>query len=78
MDNDPLEGQANRFLHEGALAHFRKGVRTFLNQRHPNPWIGRGPIAWPPRSPDLNPMWGFLKVPVHAESDGRHSEHSYK
>ena len=29
-------------------------------------WIGRGgPVAWPPRSPDLTPpdyfLWGFVK-----------------
>ena len=34
-------------------------------------WIGRGgPVAWPPRSPDLNPLdfyfWGHLKSVVYA------------
>ncbi|KOC59408.1 hypothetical protein WH47_11037, partial [Habropoda laboriosa] len=34
-------------------------------------WIGRGgPVAWPPRSPDLNPLdyflWGYLKSQVYS------------
>ena len=33
-------------------------------------WIGRGgPVPWPPRSPDLNPLdfflWGYLKTEVY-------------
>ncbi|KAG8228356.1 hypothetical protein J437_LFUL006807 [Ladona fulva] len=36
-----------------------------------NGWIGRGgPIAWPPRSPDITPLdfffWGFVKDRVYA------------
>lgn len=32
-------------------------MREFLNQRYPERWIRRlGPILWPPRSPDLNPL----------------------
>ncbi|KAJ4435606.1 hypothetical protein ANN_18222 [Periplaneta americana] len=39
---------------------------SYLDRRFPDRWIGRGgPIAWPPRSPDLNPhdfyLWGHLK-----------------
>ena len=41
-------------------------MREFLNNAFPNSWIGRGgPIAWPPRSPDLTPMdfsvWGIVR-----------------
>lgn len=55
------------FLHDGAPAHYGRGVTNFLNEQYPNRWIGRGgPIAWPPRSPDLNPldffMWGHVKT----------------
>ncbi|KAJ4440508.1 hypothetical protein ANN_08649 [Periplaneta americana] len=37
----------------------------------PDRWIGRGgPIAWPPRSPELNPLdfylWGHLKSLVYS------------
>lgn len=54
------------FMHDGAPCHYLEAVRAFLDHEFPYRWIGRGgPIAWPPRSPDLNPMdfyvWGFLK-----------------
>jgi hypothetical protein len=44
-----------------------------LNATYPGRWTGcRGPIAWPPRSPDLSPMdlclWGHLKGLVYAVS----------
>ncbi|KAJ4426353.1 hypothetical protein ANN_27167 [Periplaneta americana] len=46
-------------------------VRFSLNMWFPDRWIGReGPIAWPPRSPDLNPLdfylWGHLKSLVYS------------
>ena len=29
----------------------------YLNECFPNRWLGRGgPVAWPPRSPDLTPL----------------------
>ncbi|XP_031789247.1 uncharacterized protein LOC116418318 [Nasonia vitripennis] len=51
---------------DGAPPHFAQTVRTFLNKRYPNQWIGRGsPVAWPPISPDLTSpdfyLWGYLK-----------------
>ena len=46
-----------RFTHDGASPHFRRVARQFLNRHFANKWIGRGgPIAWPARSPDLNPL----------------------
>lgn len=42
------------FQQDGAAAHFARLVRDYLDMIFPNRWIGRmGPIAWPPRSPDL-------------------------
>jgi hypothetical protein len=46
-------------------------VRTALNNTFPNRWIGRGgPIAWPPRSPDIIPLdfffWGYVKDIVYS------------
>ncbi|GBO16290.1 hypothetical protein AVEN_146960-1 [Araneus ventricosus] len=37
---------------------------------YPARWIGHGgPVAWPPRSPDLNPLdfffWGHMKSSVY-------------
>lgn len=59
------------FMQDGAPAHFQRDVREFLNENFAG-WIGRGGgIAWPPRSPDLNPLdyffWGYLK-PIIAKS----------
>jgi len=41
-----------------------------LNESFPNPWLGRGgPVAWPPRSPDLTPLdyylWSHIKTLVY-------------
>lgn len=45
------------FQQDGAPPHYAANVRTFLDETFPNRWIGRrGPIEWPPRSPDLTPM----------------------
>lgn len=59
------------FMLDGAPAHFDNRVRGFLNETYRNNWIGRGgPVAWPPRSPDLNPLdfflWGHLKILVYS------------
>jgi hypothetical protein len=44
-------------MHDGAPAHFSRAVRDVLNNTYHDRWIGRGgPTAWPPRSPDLNPL----------------------
>lgn len=54
-------------VQDGAPAHWAKNVRTFLNKKFPNRWIGRDSpfICWPARSPDLTPLdffvWGYLK-----------------
>ncbi|KYN16168.1 hypothetical protein ALC57_11579, partial [Trachymyrmex cornetzi] len=55
---------------DGAPCHFGLIVRNLLNNIFPGRWIGRrGPIEWPPRSPDLTPLdnfyWGFLKNKVY-------------
>ena len=47
------------FRDDGAPAHY-------LNDDYSHQWIGRGgPIPWPARSPDVNPLdfylWGRLK-----------------
>lgn len=56
---------------DGAPPHFATNVRNFLDQQFPNRWLGRrGPVEWPPRSPDLTPpdffLWGYLKDKVYA------------
>ena len=57
------------FQQDGASAHFALIVRSWLDDRFPNKWIGRGgAVSWPPRLPDLTPMdfyfWGHLKSMV--------------
>lgn len=52
------------------LQHILRTVRDYLNENY-SQWIGKGgPIAWPPRSPDLTPLdfyfWGYMKQKVYA------------
>ncbi|CAH2011084.1 unnamed protein product [Acanthoscelides obtectus] len=54
------------FQQDGAPAHNSRGTYHFLSTTFNDQWIGiNGPIQWPPRSPDLNPLdyflWGYLK-----------------
>ena len=58
------------FQHDGASPHYTQRVREYLNESFPNLWLGRGgPVAWPPRSPDLTPLdyylWGHMKTLVY-------------
>jgi hypothetical protein len=58
-------------MHEIAPAPVSRGVRNVLNNTYHDRWIGRGGLtAWPPRSPDLNPLdfrlWGHLNLNVYA------------
>ena len=67
------------YQHDGAPAHYRRNVRDFLNAHYPNRWIGRdGPIAWPPRSPDLNVLdffvWGHIKNLIEDRRNGTENE----
>ena len=60
-------------MHDGAPAHYMGEFRNYLNEVYPNRWIGRrGLTAWPPRSPDFNPLdyqiiffWGYSKECVY-------------
>ena len=59
------------FQQDGAPPHFHRNVRTYLDEKMQNKWIGRrGPVEYPPRSPDLTPMdfflWGFLKDKIYS------------
>ena len=64
LGNIPLASLRNMFfMHDGAPAHFSRAVREYLNGRFREKWIGRGgPIQWPARSPDLNPLDFFFGV----------------
>lgn len=73
LEDVPLERRHQMiFHHDGAPAHYLQNVREHLQISFLGRWIGRGgPINWPPRSPDLNPLdyflWGHLKQIVYAE-----------
>ena len=69
------ESECSRwFMHDSAPAHFHLSVRRYLNRQYGEWWIGRGgPVLWPPRSPDLNPLdfcvWGYEKGLVYNRAD---------
>jgi hypothetical protein len=47
-------------------------TQQHLNTQFPDRWLGRGgPLSWPARSPDLNPLdfflWGHLKEIVNRD-----------
>jgi hypothetical protein len=53
-----------------APQHFCHHDRSHLDREMAGRWIGRsGPIAWPPRSPDLTPrdffLWAYVKNIVY-------------
>ena len=57
--------------HDSAPPHFTLCSRQVINEIFDENWIGRGgPVAWPPRSPDLTSpnyfLWGFVKERVMA------------
>jgi len=59
------------FMHDGAPPHFSRTAHQYLNDHFPGKWIGRNrPVAWPPHSPDLNPIdfhiWGHVKNEVYS------------
>jgi hypothetical protein len=55
---------------DGAPSHWGTIARDCLDATFPNRWLGRdGPLAWPPRSPDITPLdfflWGYVKDKVY-------------
>ncbi|KAJ3660913.1 hypothetical protein Zmor_005340 [Zophobas morio] len=72
LEDLPLANLRNMWLQmDGAPPHFGRIVRNWCDETYPHGWIGRGgAIAWPPRSPDLNPcdffLWVHLKDLVYA------------
>lgn len=65
------------YMHDGAPGHIPPEVRQCLDDNFSS-WIGRfdgerNLLAWPPRSPDLNPLdfflWGYLQHRVQLNED---------
>lgn len=71
LENVPLLERENIwFQQDGAPPHNANIVKNYLNRIFENQWIGTsGPLRWPARSPDLNPLdyflWGYLKTVVY-------------
>jgi len=61
------------FMQDGAPPHWSKPVRSWLDEKFKQRWMGRGSsnLPWPARSPDITPcdffMWGFLKSKVYVQ-----------
>jgi len=60
------------YQHDGSPAHYSRIAREYLEEIFPGRWIGRrGPVEWPPRSPDLSPpdffAWGVVKNEVYSK-----------
>ncbi|KAL6421253.1 hypothetical protein ACFW04_013668 [Cataglyphis niger] len=58
------------FQQDGAGPHIARIVTNYLNEHFPRCWMGRcGPIRWPARSLDLNPLdfflWGYCKEVIY-------------
>lgn len=77
LEDIDIETRRNMVLQcDGAPCHYAMEVRNHLNRRFSEKWIGRCGrgdaclIAWPPRSPDLNPIdffvWGYYKDLVYS------------
>ena len=71
MEDIPLKASSQMyFQHDGDPPHYSRLVKEYLHASFPNRWLGRlGPVAWPPRSPDLTPIdyyiWGHMKTLVY-------------
>ena len=71
LDEVPLVVCARTwFQHDGAPAHFSHLEKQPLMVTFGDRWMGHlGPVPWPARSPDLNPLefvlWGHLKALVY-------------
>lgn len=80
LEDVPLAERNNIFFQQdGAPPHSTRIVTGYLNETFPERWIGRhGPIRWPARSPDLNPLdfffWGHCKSIVYDNIPGSPDE----
>jgi hypothetical protein len=73
IEDVPLAVRRDKwFQHDGAPAHFSAQTQQHLNTQFPDRWLGRGgPVSWPAKSPDLNPLdlflCGHLKEIIHRD-----------
>lgn len=73
VEDVPLDRRGQLiFQQDGAPPHNKRCVTNFLDRTFPDRWMGRfGPLRWPARSPDLNPLdfflWGHCKQFVYRD-----------
>jgi len=73
LENVDLATRLRMWLQQdGAAPHYANDVREFVNEHHNGIWIGRrGPVEWPPNSPDMTSpdffLWGYVKNVVFAQ-----------
>ena len=62
MEDVLLHVRKNMWMqHDGTPPHYALCSRHVINEIFDEKWIGRGgPVAWPPRSPDLTSPDYFL------------------
>ena len=55
MEDVPLHVRMNMWMqHDGVPLHYALCSRQVMHESFDDKWIaGGGPVAWPPRSPDL-------------------------
>jgi len=86
-----LYGDEDMYQQDGAIPHYHRDIRTYLDNTFPERWIGRRrSVEYPPVSPDLTPpdsffLWGYLKDAVYSTKPAPsrnwtalHSGHSSK
>ena len=72
MEGVPLHVRMNMWMqHDGVPLHYALCSKQVMNEIFDEKWIGRGgPVACPPRSPDLTSpdyfLLGFIKERVMA------------
>ena len=67
------------FQQDGTSPHHSYEIRSWLDQKFPNRWIGRrGLIEGPARSPDLSPLdfflWDYLKYILYKSPPSTENE----
>jgi len=66
------------YQHNGCLAHYGRRVIATLNKIFPNRWIGREPISWPARSPDIISFDFFLRKTLKKHCTSGNADYTRK
>ena len=78
MEDVPLHVRMNMWMqHDGAPHHYALCSKQVMIEIFNEMWIGRGgPVAWPPRSPDLtSPDYQITEIRPQVLAEVRRSFH---